>query len=91
MKKPIVAVAAILVAVVVTGAVFKDPLRAWLEDVVAEDMFVDSDSDSYDPGLAVGDSFPPIHALYQGREISSIDPFILDKGLVFIAVRSADW
>ena len=56
-----------------------------------EDVFISADTDSFDPGLAVGEQFPSIRALYQGQEISDIDAFIRDKGAVFIAQRSVDW
>jgi hypothetical protein len=55
------------------------------------DIFIPSDPDDYDPGLAVGEQFPSIRALYQGEEINDIDQFIRDKGAVFIATRSVDW
>ncbi len=56
-----------------------------------DDIFIAEDSDSFDPGLPVGAQFPPIRALYQGREITEIDEFVRDKGAVFIANRSVDW
>ena len=55
------------------------------------DVFISADTDSFDPGLSVGNEFPPIRALYQGQEISEIDQFIRDKGAVFLAQRSVDW
>ncbi len=54
-------------------------------------IFLDEDSDTFDPGLAIGEQFPAIRALYDGREIDNIDVFMRDKGAVFLAVRSADW
>ena len=56
-----------------------------------DDIFIAEDSDSFDPGLPVGAQFPPIRALYEGREITEIDEFVRDKGAVFIANRSVDW
>ena len=55
-----------------------------------DDVFIDADTDDFDPGLPIGADFPPIRALYQGEEINDIDQFIRDKGAVFIANRSAD-
>ena len=55
------------------------------------DMFVAEVTDDFNPGLAVGDEFPPIRALYNGEEITSIDDFIGENGAIFIAVRSVDW
>jgi uncharacterized iron-regulated membrane protein len=74
--------------VLVGGAyLFKDQLM----NSITADMFVDADTDSFDPGLAVGQSFPPIRAIYQGAEVTDTRNFIHDKGMVFIANRSADW
>lgn len=56
-----------------------------------DDVFVSEDTDSFDPGLAIGAQFPPIRALYQGQEIDNIDQFIRDKGAVFLVNRSVDW
>ena len=54
-------------------------------------MFVAEDPDTFSPGLPVGARFPAIRAIYQGREITGIDPFMGARGAVFVAVRSADW
>lgn len=56
-----------------------------------DDVFIDADTDSFDPGLPVGAQFPEIRALYQGQEVNDLDGFIRDKGAVFLAQRSADW
>ena len=54
-------------------------------------MFITDITDDFNPGLRVGDQFPAIRAMYQGEEITNIDPFIRDKGAIFIAARSVDW
>ena len=56
-----------------------------------DNMFIAEDTDGYDPGLAIGEQFPAIRALYQGEEISSIDGFMGENGAIFIANRSANW
>jgi len=56
-----------------------------------ENMFLNEDTDNFDPGVPVGIQFPMIRARYEGEEITSIDKFHGDKGLIFLAVRSADW
>lgn len=91
MKKVLIAIALVLLVLFTGGVVFKEPLMAWLGDAVTRDMFVSQDADTYDPGLAVGATFPAIHASFQGGDIYDVDQFIADRGLVFIAVRSADW
>lgn len=69
--------------------------QAWSPQLMAQpnldEMFIAEDTDGFDPGLAIGDQFPPIRALYEGEEISSIDGFIGENGAIFIANRSADW
>ena len=54
-------------------------------------IFVRSDTDSFDPGLPIGAQFPAIRALYQGKEITDISQFMGEKGVVFFANRSVDW
>ena len=69
--------------------------QAWSTQLMAQpnldEMFIAEDTDGFDPGLAIGDRFPPIRALYEGEEISSIDGFMGERGAIFIANRSADW
>ena len=69
--------------------------QAWSAQIMAQpnldEMFIAEDTDGFDPGLAIGDQFPPIRALYEGEEISSIDAFMGENGAIFIANRSADW
>ena len=55
------------------------------------DMFVSEVTDTFNPGLQIGDRFPAIRAVYQGEEITTIDRFIRDRGAIFIAARSVDW
>lgn len=54
-------------------------------------MFVTEITDAFNPGVQVGAQFPAIRAMYQGEEITTIDRFIRDKGMIFIAMRSVDW
>ena len=67
------------------------PLWDMAVEKLTDNMFVEADSDSFDPGLRVGQYFPQIAAVYQGNEIHSVEQFINDKGMIFIANRSADW
>ncbi len=54
-------------------------------------MYASADTDTLDSGLVVGETFPSIKTLHQGQELISGDGFLHDKGMVFIANRSADW
>ncbi|MED5535775.1 MAG: hypothetical protein VX690_08795 [Pseudomonadota bacterium] len=78
---------------VVVGCMFtfSSPLLAQGMGPNLENMFLNEDTDDFDPGVPVGMQFPMIRARYEGEEITSIDGFHGDKGLIFFAVRSADW
>ncbi len=88
MKKTIQQLAFLIVA---TGMVASSAALAQRPPPSPDDVFIDADTDDFDPGLPIGAEFPPIRALYQGQEIDNIDQFIRDKGAVFIANRSVDW
>ena len=81
------------VVLVASGAAYLFKAQLWdlAQDKLTADMFVDADNDTFSPGLAVGDVFPEVKAIYQGQEIADISDFVHDKGMVFIANRSADW
>jgi hypothetical protein len=84
----------IAVGLVVVGGVlflFREPLIEGMMGQMTSDMFVSADTDSFDPGVAIGEQFPPLNALYEGQVVSSIGGFVQDKGMIFIANRSADW
>jgi len=70
---------------------FKGQLWDVVQEILTEDMFVAADTDSFNPGLAVGNSFPAIKAIYQERVVTDVRGFVHDKGMVFITNRSADW
>ena len=89
--KVFVILGAVFLALVAAVALFWDQVRDAGYSAVTADMFVAADTDAFDPGLTVGASFPAIKALYQGREIHDVGEFIRDKGMIFIANRSADW
>ena len=68
------------------------PVRASSDEGKAlADMFVARDTDSYDPGVAVGEVFPAIRARYQDREITDVGEVKGPRGLVIYVNRSADW
>jgi hypothetical protein len=56
-----------------------------------DNMFLEADTDSFDPGLPIGAQFPAMRALSGGQEINNVEDFFEDKGLVVFAVRSVDW
>ena len=91
MKKILTGVAGFIV---ITGGLvffYQEELMAYGMDKITADMFVEADTDSFDSGPTVGETFPAIRALYQGQQITSIQELAGDKGMVFIANRSVDW
>lgn len=91
MKKLFLRIVGGIAVLAVVGYVFRGPLLDVLKQEITKDMFVAADTDSFDAGLGIGTTFPPINALYQGAVLSDTGQFIGDKGMVFIANRSVDW
>jgi peroxiredoxin len=54
-------------------------------------MFVDADTDNFDPGPSIGSKVPQLNAIYRGQNVTSIDSFAGQNGTVLIASRSVDW
>ncbi|MEH6590757.1 MAG: peroxiredoxin family protein [Halioglobus sp.] len=91
MKK---ALSVVIVLAVIAGLalfVFRTPVKEAIYDGITADMFVPADTDSFDPGPAVGSSFPGVRALYQGQEISLLNSLTGTNGTVLVASRSLDW
>ena len=66
MKKRYIALT--IVAVAASGIyAFHEPLMAAVIDRMTANMYVASDTDAYDPGVAVGQPMPAIRALLDGR------------------------
>ncbi len=91
MKKIIVSIAGLAVILLAGGYLFKDQVKESALDVMLSDMYVPEDNDDFDPGVVINDQFPGIKAIRNGQEVSQIDEFIKDKGMIFIANRSVDW
>lgn len=90
MRKGLIATLAVPATLVGVLAILLVPLVAGAQGKTSN-MFIASDTDSYDKGLPIGSTFPPLKAQYQGKVVSDLRPFIRDKGMIFIANRSADW
>jgi hypothetical protein len=91
MKRILTGLAGFIVIIAGLVFLFQDEMMAVAMDKITADMFVEADTDSFDPGLAVGETFPSISAVYQGKQLGSIQAFMGDKGMVFFANRSVDW
>ena len=70
---------------------FRGPLLAFAIDRLTADMFVERDADAFDPGVAIGQPFPPIRARIGERELSRLDEFSGEQGLAVFVNRSVDW
>lgn len=91
MKKFFVVLGLFLLALVAAGALFREQVLEVAKSAITKDMFVTADTDDFNPGLPVGATFPAISALHEGRQIYDVGEFLRDKGMIFVANRSADW
>lgn len=90
-KKILLGLVGGIVLVALLGYAFRAPLLAAAQDALTRDMFVSADPDEFDPGLAIGQPFPPIEALHRGDVVRELGQFMGERGLIFIANRSASW
>lgn len=91
MKKFLVSLFSVLLVAGGVGYLFQEELLTGLKAQITKDMFVAADADAFDPGVAVGSIFPKIKAVHSGRQIDSVESFSADKGMIFVANRSASW
>ena len=92
MRKSLLTVFLLLLLVAtVLGYLLRQPLKEFAYEVLTRDMFVARDTDTFDPGPALGSRFPGLRASYQGRDVTLIEEFAGRNGTVFIASRSLDW
>lgn len=91
MKKILIILGTIILAGLVLGYLMREPLKDAAYARLTEDMFVAADTDSFDPGPALGSHFPGLRATYRGRQVNLLGEFAGDNGTVFIASRSLDW
>ena len=91
MKKILLGVLGLVVITVGGVYLYRAPLMNSALDQMLAVMFVPADTDDFNPGLAIGDQFPPLLAEYNGQNVTDMGEFISDKGMIFIANRSVDW
>ena len=91
MKKILLGIAALLIVAGIGIYAFRAPLMDAVADRMTAHMFVARDTDAYDPGVVVGQVFPPIHARYADREVIDIGEFMGARGVVIYVNRSVDW
>ncbi len=91
MKKALLGLLGFVLVTVAGVYLFRTPLQETATEKLVADMLVAADTDGFDPGLAIGDRFPPLLAQYQDQTITDVGEFISDKGMIFMANRSVDW
>ncbi|MEM8563874.1 MAG: redoxin domain-containing protein [Pseudomonadota bacterium] len=91
MNRSLIAVVIVTAGLIVCGYVYREQLTSAAMAKLTEDMFVMEDSDSFDPGPAVGSRFPGLRALHRGKQITLLDDFAGDNGTLLIASRSIEW
>lgn len=91
MKKVLLVIVVLAVLASVAMYLFQEPLKEMAIDKITSDMFIEGDTDAFDPGLPVGTSFPPILASIDGGTVTDVSQYSGSNGLVFIANRSVDW
>ncbi|MDT0596420.1 peroxiredoxin family protein [Glaciecola petra] len=91
MKKALMSIFVIILLLGVLGFIYKAPLIEKAKEAITADMYVSADTDSFDPGTDVGQSFPKIDATYNGQNISSLEGFAGEKGTIFVVSRSVVW
>lgn len=91
MKRALKILAVLLALVTALAYLFREPLKQFAYAQLTKDMFVAAENADFNPGPAVGSSFPGLNATYEGRTVSLLTPFAGSRGTLFIAIRSLDW
>lgn len=91
MKKVLVMAAVALATATALIYIFRVDVKEAAFDKLTENMFVPADNDNFDPGPALGSTFPGVRALYQSREITLLNEFAGTNGIAFVASRSLEW
>jgi peroxiredoxin len=84
----------ILVLILTVGisiAIYKEPIKESIYTQVTKDMFVNEDSDEFDPGALIGDPLPQLNATHKGQTINDLSDFSGPNGVILMASRSYDW
>jgi peroxiredoxin len=91
MQRILIVAFAVLLGAMLLLFLFRDPIRESAYDALTRDMFIDSDTDDFDPGPAIGSRFPGVDAVYEGRRLRLIEDLARPNGTVLVASRSLDW
>tara|TARA_Y100001934_G_C11881233_1_gene553251 strand:+ start:146 stop:421 length:276 start_codon:yes stop_codon:yes gene_type:complete len=90
LKKVLIGGASFLALLAVLTFVFRADLQAVIVASMVEDMFLESDTDDFEPGFA-GERFPRVEVVYRGEELADLTGFSGSRGLVVLFSRSVVW
>ncbi|WP_116365217.1 peroxiredoxin family protein [Parahaliea mediterranea] len=91
MQRVLIVFAALLLLAIALLYSCQDQLKEAAYSKVTEGMFVPADTDSFDPGPALGSRFPGVHARHKGETVRLLDDFAGPAGTVLVASRSLVW
>jgi peroxiredoxin len=91
MKKILIGFGVAVILLVGLGFIFKAQFIELAKDAITSDMFVASDTDDFNPGIKVGETFPAINATYNAAVVSDLEQFSGSNGTVFVVSRSLVW
>ncbi|GAB3270393.1 peroxiredoxin family protein [Parahaliea aestuarii] len=91
MQRVLIIFAAILLLAIALLYSNQDRVKEAAYNKLTENMFVAADTDSFDPGPAVGSQFPGIYARYRGDTVRLLTDFAGPQGTAFVASRSLAW
>lgn len=90
--KKIIQLTIVVTAIIILAFLQKQAtLKRIAADQQPKSMFVEADSDDFNPGIETGSTFPDLTTSYYDQTVSDLQPFVAEKGMVFIASRSVDW
>jgi len=93
-KKVLLCLAALMVITAGLVFAFNEPLKEMVFAQLTQDMFVEVDSDNFEPGrqgTQTGDQLPAVRVSYQGTELTALTQFAKPRGLVVMFSRSVVW
>ncbi len=73
------------------GVALRGPVLEFVMDRMTADMFVQTDSDAWNPGLPLGAVAPAVSVSFQNTVIHTLEGFHGANGLLLFFNRSVDW
>ena len=89
-RKVLIGAFAVVALLVAAGFLLRDHIPDLLVRAMTDDMFLDADTNDFDPGFD-GNVFPGVHVAYRGEVLSELTQFSGERGLVVLFSRSVMW